>query len=155
MFSCQSTIEPLDEQKLLQPEFWRSFSDSKGCEQLSLYAWNDDGTVGLEVTGLNVSNSGSGEVLLDIAKKDALVLVETGSNIPKNFCVNEIQQIPVAYVYEGVSGVIRMNMVSGANGRPQKASARLDNVVVMEPKTKKQITIDGLNLGMLDLLERR
>lgn len=154
LLSCAQTVEPLDEQKHLQPEFWRSFSNSKGCEKLSLYAWNAEGTVGLEMTALNISTFGNEEVVLDLEKKDALVLVETGSRIPENFCVQKIKQIPVAQVYEGVSGAIRLNMILGKNGKPLKVSATLENVVVVEPKTKKQITITGLNLGMLDLLER-
>lgn len=145
----------MDEKKHLQPEFWRSFSDSKGCDTLSLYAWNASGTVGLEVTALNIPTSASEEFLLEVAKRDVVILVETGANIPKNFCVNEIQQIPVAYVYEGVSGAVRMSIRFGEDGKPQKASARLEDVVVVEPKTQKQITIQGLNLGMLDLWPRR
>jgi len=155
LFSCQSRIQPLDEKKHLQPEFWRSFSDSKGCEKLSLYAWNASGTVGLEVTALNIPVSASEEFLLDVAARDVVILVETGADIPKNFCVHEIQQIPVAYVYEGISGFVRMNIRYGEAGKPQKASVQLEDVVVVEPKTKKQITINGLNLGMLDLWKRR
>ena len=153
LLSCQQTVVPLGADQYLQPQFWRSFSQSKGCQEVSLYAWNSEETLGLEVTALNTpSFEGTRDIVYDLAKRDAVVLVETGSQIPENFCVKQIKQIPVAQVYEGVSGMIRMHLV--VKGDIRQASATFENVIVIEPKSKKQIVINNLKLGPLDLLPR-
>ena len=71
------------------------------------YAWNAEGTIGLVVsvhTTEPADLSDDAAKTLSIEHRDAFVMVEVGEQIPTNFCVSTISQIPVHTVLESMDG---------------------------------------------------
>ena len=153
--ACQAEFTALDQEQYLQPEFWKSLSHSKACRDLSFYAWNEEGTIGLEVTVPPVVfPKRSGEQRLDVREKDVVVLSETGKRIPVNFCVHQIKEIPVAHVYESISGFVTVDFEL-QNQKLVSASAKLENIVLQEERSGKQLRIERLEFSRLAIEERK
>jgi hypothetical protein len=98
------------------------FSNFKGCQVDGsvegdapkgwfLYAWNEQQTLGLVLSihqfapqDLSVGDSRS----LSVEDRDAFVMVEVGESVDTNFCVWNIQQIPMATVLESQVGMVKV-----------------------------------------------
>lgn len=81
------------------------------------YAWNSDATIGMVVSVHTVQpkNISDGSIVsLDLVSRDAFVMIEIGEEIPTNFCVTSIQQIPVSTVLESMSGQIQLQRQADA-----------------------------------------
>ncbi len=76
-----------------------------------IYAWNSTGTMGLVVSihRFSPADIRVGErQTLNIAQRDAFVMVEAGEGVDKNFCVRKIQEIPMVTVLESQNGSIHL-----------------------------------------------
>ena len=81
------------------------------------YAWNADGTIGMVISVHTVQPANISEGSdrsLDLAVRDAFVMIEIGEEIPTNFCVTSIQQIPVSTVLESTAGQIGLQRQADA-----------------------------------------
>ena len=75
------------------------------------YAWNPESTVGLVIgihgllpQQMTIDQSRR----LDIATRDAFLMLEVGQDIPTNFCTSTVHQIPIATVLESKSGHVEI-----------------------------------------------
>ena len=115
------------------------------CDPLSFFAWNDAGTIGLELSYPPITLSQRRATLrTNIAKSDVHVVIETGNNIPTNFCASETQIIPVQSVYEAQDGVVISTMKYNDSGQLTGAEAELNGVVFIEPVSGHKIQIPSL-----------
>jgi hypothetical protein len=81
------------------------------------YAWNTEATIGMVVSVHTVQPANVSEGAnqsLDVAARDAFVMIEIGEEIPTNFCVASIQQIPVSTVLESMSGQVELQRQADA-----------------------------------------
>ena len=151
--ACHRTPSPDVIQGELQPLFWRNFTHSMGCAPDHLYAWNDDDTIGIDVFLFNpflIPNDQS-EYTVDLSQPGNRVLVETGNSISTNFCVTDIQIIPVRRVYEATDGRIQVS-VDHAKGQ---LGATLYEVTLHHPLTNHQITISEVQFPVQPLYVRK
>lgn len=153
LLSCSKANYPPVLDGELQPNFWQHFEQSLGCWPDHLYAWNIEGTVGLDVFIAHpFSQIDEPEMFtIDLSKPGNIVMVETGRQIPDNFCVTDIQTIPVSRVYESKSGMIEVQV----DLEEQKLGARLKQVELYHPETKHKITIPNLRFPLQSLYHRK
>jgi hypothetical protein len=124
-----------------------------GCWPDHLYAWNEQESVGIDVFIANAFALPQAPSNLTINLEDPgnLVMVETGKQIPDNFCVEKISIIPVARVYESTSGVLEVE-IDHINKR---LGVELNEVTLKDPTSKHELTIPKLTFPIQDLYRKR
>ena len=85
--------------------------DELGSLKWFFFAWNPEGTAGL-VVGIHGVLPQQMPIeqtrKLDIATRDAFLMLEVGEKIPTNFCTSTVQQIPIATVLESRAGQVEI-----------------------------------------------
>ena len=145
--ACRSTpVNPVDSSGLLQPEFWTVFQGSLGCTNsgIHLTTWNPEGTVGMDIHIPMLPSDSSTTRTFRLDRKDAIVMVETGQEIPLNFCVDEIVEIPVQQVYHSHSGTVTLSM--NHNNNQKFATVKLSGVKLKSESKNHQIELPDIQL---------
>jgi len=130
------------------------FSNFKGCQVDGsvegdapkgwfLYAWNDQRTLGLVLSihqfapeDLNIGDSRP----LSVDDRDAFVMVEIGESVDTNFCVWNIQQIPMATVLESQVGMV--NVFRSAEGY----GASISGVSLKDQYAERILTLPNIKI---------
>ncbi len=76
------------------------------------YSWHPDEKIALvvEINGVLPRQLTIDQTLtLNIATRDAFLMVEVGEDIPANFCVSIPKEIPISTVLESVSGQVQIS----------------------------------------------
>ena len=143
--SCRSQpVVPIDSAGLLQPQFWTAFQGSLGCSGIHLTTWNPEGTVGMDIHIPVTPTDTSTQTVFNLDTKDAIVMVETGQEIPLNFCVDEIVEIPVQQVYHSQKGTITLSFAHKDN--LNQATVNLSDVELKSEFSNHIITMPEIQL---------
>lgn len=143
--SCRSQpVVPIDSAGLLQPQFWTAFQGSLGCSGIHLTTWNSAGTVGMDIHIPVTPTDLSSPTTFNLGTRDAIVMVETGQEIPLNFCVDETVEIPVQQVYHSQKGVINLSLEQKDN--QSYATVKLSGVELKSEYANHSITMPEIQL---------
>ena len=153
LLSCSKATFPAEKDGVLQPNFWMHFDNSLGCWPDHLYAWNKEGTVGIDVFIANAfaRPDDPSSIKIDLSKPGNIVMVETGKQIPDNFCVEQISIIPVARVYESTSGILDVSIDHKGN----RLGVTLQDVTIKHKETNHVVNIPSVTFPLQDLYPKR
>lgn len=153
LFACQSPSPPLDPNGMLQPMFWTHFQGAIGCTGIHLSTWSPDGTVGMDIAIPGIPTDREVNAVFHIADRSAMVMVETGREIPVNFCVDEIAEIPVQQVYHSTTGTVELQIQQ--DGDEYYATAKLMDVTLQNERVDHAITLSTIQLPNVQLSAKR
>ena len=152
--ACRSAPPPpINSAGVLQAEFWRSFQGSLGCTGIHLTTWNSTGTVGMDIQIPGIPSDRPMSQRLSIEARDAMVMVETGQEIPLNFCVDAIVEIPVQHVYHATEGTVHIEISPVDNA--YYATAKLSGVLLESERGDHKIALPSLQLPDVRIGEKR
>jgi hypothetical protein len=153
--SCHADLpDPINTHGELSDQFWKHFRGGMGCEGVHLTTWSPDGRVGMDVSIPWASiQQPIAEQSFSINKREAQVMIETGRDIPVNFCVDKIALIPVQKVYHSVSGTIDLQ-VSISDEAPL-ASVVLRDITLKVEGGSHEITMPTIHLNDILISPKR
>ncbi len=151
--ACSEAENPPVINGVLQDDFWNSFHTSLGCWPDHLYAWNKEGTVGIDVfIALPFSQHGDVEKFtVDLSQPGNSIMVETGEQIPRNFCVKEIQTIPVMRVYESISGHLSVQL----DQQTQQLGVHIEKARLQDSESQHEVNIINLKFPLQTMYQRK
>lgn len=85
----------------------------------------------------------------NIERQQALIMVETGREIPVNFCVDKIAEIPVQKVYHSLSGTVDLEIIKDHDG--YYASAQLSDIMLQSEMDRHEIKLSTIVLPNIRL----
>lgn len=106
-----------------------------------LYAWNETSTVGLvlSIYQLSLKNMHVGTPKkLSVTDGDAFIMIEIGDRVDTNFCVPDIQQIPIATVLESHTGTVEIQRTETG------IKAKIGKILFRDQYTDAEVLFNGL-----------
>jgi hypothetical protein len=135
----------------LLPGFEQDLTNQDGCGDISLYAWNDDGSIafGVGIFRQLIAEAQAGGTTLDdvveLPDADANVEVLLGPNVSQWFCNDAIEPGPDPTRYVGQSGTITLSVTPATPDQDPVqgiVSAHLEAVVLETELGGDSVTVD-------------
>lgn len=137
-----------------------AFTQFKACQLLDtnegnapkgqfFYAWNESSTVGLvlSIHQFSLTTMGVGHSqTFSVSERDAFIMIEVGEGIDTNFCVPDIQQIPISTVLESQTGSVQVTRTKDG------VEANMGRVLFRDQYTNQEIYFKGISIPSQTLI---